>query len=362
MNAIQTSAQVKLPTLNLPSFSGLYEQWLCFYDTFNSLIHENNTLTNIQKFHYLKSCLTSDAAQVIESLGLSSDNYQTAWTLLKERYQNKRLIIQNHINALFSLAPVTKDSPVSLRHLLDNVLINIRALNTLGMPTDTWDMIIIHLITSKFDFSTKKEWESLATKELPTMQDMTTFLTNRCQMLEAVNLNRPSTSKHTPPTHFTTKKSHIDKSIQPHYTSHMVTHKPQCTFCKGMHYIRQCADLLNLPIETRFKEIKSRRLCVNCLKQGHKTSDCLSGSCQKCQKRHHTLLHANQMHHEGANLPYTNITQQHSATLPHVNHAPQQSETDTISTQPSTVANHCQFSSSSQVILSTALIYVYELR
>lgn len=56
-DAFGITSKVKLPNITLPDFHGLYNQWMTFYDTFNTLIHDNKELSNIQKFHYLKSCL-----------------------------------------------------------------------------------------------------------------------------------------------------------------------------------------------------------------------------------------------------------------------------------------------------------------
>lgn len=38
---------IKLPTINLPIFYGKYDDWLEFIDTFESLIHTNNTINPI---------------------------------------------------------------------------------------------------------------------------------------------------------------------------------------------------------------------------------------------------------------------------------------------------------------------------
>lgn len=56
--------QFKLPTINLPSFSGNNEDWLSFSDSFQSLIHKNETLSDIQKLHYLKSSSKDESSQV----------------------------------------------------------------------------------------------------------------------------------------------------------------------------------------------------------------------------------------------------------------------------------------------------------
>ena len=46
-----------LPSINLPTFSGNYQEWLSFHDLFSCMIHENESLSDIQKFHYLKLSL-----------------------------------------------------------------------------------------------------------------------------------------------------------------------------------------------------------------------------------------------------------------------------------------------------------------
>lgn len=48
---------VKLPTIRLPLFSGQYNEWLEFRDSFKALINENISLTDIQRFYYLRSAL-----------------------------------------------------------------------------------------------------------------------------------------------------------------------------------------------------------------------------------------------------------------------------------------------------------------
>ncbi|GFT24016.1 DUF1758 domain-containing protein [Trichonephila clavipes] len=51
------SAVVKLPTLSLPIFSGITEEWLAFSDLFEAAVSNNNDLTGAQKLQYLKGSL-----------------------------------------------------------------------------------------------------------------------------------------------------------------------------------------------------------------------------------------------------------------------------------------------------------------
>ena len=72
------------------------------------MIHNDNDLPTIQKFHYLKYSETGDVANIIASLESTSENYTVAWELLKGRYYNKKIIIDNRVKALFDLKPISK--------------------------------------------------------------------------------------------------------------------------------------------------------------------------------------------------------------------------------------------------------------
>jgi hypothetical protein len=92
------SFQINLPTLNLKSFSGNYKEWLSFENSFKSVISENTTLNNLQKFQYLKSCLTEEAFRSIQTLELKEETYSEAWKILEKRFKQSWLIGQDHIH------------------------------------------------------------------------------------------------------------------------------------------------------------------------------------------------------------------------------------------------------------------------
>lgn len=82
---------VKLSALKLPKFSGEYSKWIQFSDTFRAIIHNNHALTTTQKFYYLRSCLSGDAARALDTLEASDANYDIAWNILRERSRTKAL-------------------------------------------------------------------------------------------------------------------------------------------------------------------------------------------------------------------------------------------------------------------------------
>lgn len=151
--------QVRLPPIEVPKFTGNYESWLEFRETFLSLIHTNTTLNNIQKYHYLKASLLEGAAEVIASLEFSYENYEIAWELLNERYNNNRLLIQNHLKTIFNMEiSGNKLSPKLLRNVVDNLSKHLKALKQLNQPTESWDTLIIFIVTSKLEGVIAREW------------------------------------------------------------------------------------------------------------------------------------------------------------------------------------------------------------
>ena len=97
---LQTSVQTKieanvtetmrLPKLNLPTFSGNIHEWLSFKDIFRSSIHKNSALSASQKLSYLKPSLQAEPLRIIQSIPISDANYDIAWSLLKDRFSNKK--------------------------------------------------------------------------------------------------------------------------------------------------------------------------------------------------------------------------------------------------------------------------------
>ncbi|XP_018564512.1 uncharacterized protein LOC108905924 [Anoplophora glabripennis] len=88
--------QVKLPIIKLPTFGGVCNQWLEFRDAFTALVHDNKTISDIQKYYYMKSALEGEASHLIQSIAVSVANYKIAWDLLCERYENKTASSQPH--------------------------------------------------------------------------------------------------------------------------------------------------------------------------------------------------------------------------------------------------------------------------
>ncbi|XP_043470228.1 uncharacterized protein LOC122503666 [Leptopilina heterotoma] len=122
----------QLLKIETPVFHGTFDTWLAFYDSFKSMCHDNQDIPNISKFMYLRACLRDEASEVIASLETTADNYLIAWELLKNRYDNRKFIVENHIKTLFELPALSKE--FTARTLLDNLQKHLRALKALNQP------------------------------------------------------------------------------------------------------------------------------------------------------------------------------------------------------------------------------------
>jgi hypothetical protein len=286
------NSNVRLPVLELPTFSGNYRDWLSFRDTFTALIHDSNLYTSIEKFHYLRSCLKDEALKAIESIAVSEVNYRVAWETLITRFENKRLIIQEHAYAIINLPPLVINSYQSLRKLVDDFNINLAALTNLGQPTDHWSGLLVPIISQKMDFFTKREWEAQLGPDPPTVETLKSFLQKKCVTLESLSVAEQQSAKTnnaTPKSNNKTSANHFskDRTLCNASTNKQI----QCYMCKEAHGLYQCPQFLNLVIAQRVTQVKEWKVCENCFRKGHEASQCKSRACRYCKEKHNSLLH-----------------------------------------------------------------------
>lgn len=293
--------RVKLPTIKLRCFDGKIEEWKCFSDNFRSVIHNKTHLSNIEKFQYLISSISGDAAKIIESIEITEQNYATAWELLQQRYDDPRSLKKKHIECLFSMPTVAKESAKGLRELIDYTLSHLRVLKVLGLPTDTWDELVMHMVETSLDAQSLRAWEEeLELKERVNLNDLLDFLKTKCKTLERVEARSVDKGERSPKNNDKRTKVHSASSLKTpskgikhekttSLTSSLNTGK--CYYCNEAHFIYFCEKFLELPVSSRIKEVKRLRLCLNCLKNDHYVKSCKMGSCRECTGRHNTLCH-----------------------------------------------------------------------
>ncbi|XP_066255176.1 uncharacterized protein [Euwallacea similis] len=285
----------KLPDLGLRSFYGNYETWFSFKNIFDSLVHSRTDLSETEKLLYLKLCCKGDALNLIDSLDITPDNYTIALNLLQKRYENKKAVINIHAKGLvLNLPNANKGSSVNIRKLIDAVQQHKSSLGKLKLPVDQWDVLLIPIILNKLDDSTNQEWErKQCNTELPTVDQLMEFLTEKCRSLEAVrgfstvHSNKHDRDRMQNKGHEKRNESHQFKNY-----SYSLTEKiNKCYICTENHFIHQCPRFIQLSVSDKYNEIRRHKLCSNCLRPGHLKQECRSRGCKKCNQKHNSTLH-----------------------------------------------------------------------
>ena len=98
--------KAKSPKLIIRKFYGAAHKYQEFWDSFESPVHENTSLSPIDKFNYLRTLIEEPTYSAVAGLSLTEANYEAALELLKKRYGQRQTIINSHIDAILKIEPL----------------------------------------------------------------------------------------------------------------------------------------------------------------------------------------------------------------------------------------------------------------
>ena len=81
-----TQIRAKLPKITLQKFRGNVTNWKPFWKSFKAAVHDNGSISKVDKMNYLFSHLEGAAARSVQGLTLTEANYDTAIAILEERF------------------------------------------------------------------------------------------------------------------------------------------------------------------------------------------------------------------------------------------------------------------------------------
>lgn len=291
-----STSRVKLPELKLPSFSGKFQEWVSFRDTFTSLIHANDTLSCIDKFNYLRTSLSGDALQEVNAIDVTAANYEIAWNALERRFNNKKLIVKTHLDALDAIEPIRTEGYEALSRLINEFEKHMQMLEKAGENTRGWSTPMGHKLCSKLDKHTLREWEShFSSKEVPKYEEVIAFLKDHCLVLQSVASVQG--------------RNQEVNSIRRTGLNHTVSLANTCPFCQELlHSPFKCHSFQQMTVAERMEATRNKDLCLNCLNPDHIAKFCTRSSCRYCGLRHHSMLHYGSMNQRGlsAESPQSN--------------------------------------------------------
>ena len=275
----------RLPKIDLIAFEGDPLKWQGFWDQFQVSFHENERISDIDRFNFLKKYLKGEALGVVSGLNLSAENYKEAIALLKDRYGNEQVLISAHMQSLLSIKKIkNKDNIKSLCNLYNHVESCIRNLRSLKLESKEYGSPLIPILSERRpdDLSiiiSRKFGSSIWTldKVLEYFHEELRAQEN-CFYNQSLSWNQGLDGKTKPPA-FTTSILYTGSG------------KVCCVYCnKEGHSPSKCRSITNV---TSRKDIllKDRR-CFLCLQDGHSARECSSKYvCNKCKKgKHHISI------------------------------------------------------------------------
>ncbi|XP_055918357.1 uncharacterized protein LOC129950441 [Eupeodes corollae] len=326
---------VHLPIISLPEFNGDYKNWMQFRDLFTGMIHNKPGLDSARKLFYLKKCVSGEAEKIIHSIPCSAANYDSAWQMLCERFDKKRFIIESYLKTLCEQPIMRRESCDSIKKLLYTTKDCLTSIQNLNVKTESWDVLIIFILSQKLDNVTRKNWERfLTTKssqnrtsksnqsgidsedyDLPKLSEFYEFLEDSFRSLEAIDSKPASIFGETRDKFPNNKRANYVK------TFHASNNTSSCPSCNEAHLLYQCINFKSLTHE-RHSAIKCRSKLT----------------CRKCNKRHNTVMHIENSNHS------SNDTAAHPIAG--------------SSNQISHVSTYLGSNSTSQILLATAKVKI----
>ncbi|KAI5753224.1 hypothetical protein M8J77_024779 [Diaphorina citri] len=291
-------AKIKLPTINVPLFNGDVTNFPSFKSLYDQLIHSNSTLSDIQKFSYLKGYLSPSAATCIDHIAFVAQNYQLAYKSVSDRYGNSRVLANAYLAQILKFQSLQTDQVKGLRTFLDIFHVNVESLKGLNI-VDLGEFILLQLGLKALDAKTRLEFEHEQQERcFPRFVDLVKFVQHKCSVLDLAQDNAPNkvASANRKSLVTTNHHDHGTTSGRPPFKSSNTGDKRsvfKCSVCNGGHRIASCPKFLTFDATKRIKQIKELKLCFACLSSTHILPDCKSTyQCKHCRSTsHHSLLH-----------------------------------------------------------------------
>ncbi|MCG8034488.1 MAG: DUF1759 domain-containing protein [Candidatus Thiodiazotropha taylori] len=313
-NALEKASSVKLPKIDIASYSGDRLKWNEFWDSFECTVHINSNLSNIEKFSYLKSKLSGEAARAVSGLALSNENYAVAIATLRERFGNSQEVIDCHYNEMINLQTANNNTH-SLRLFLDKVQRHLRSLEVLKQNIN--QDVFVSMIKAKLPQAVllqleimngaKNKWSTV--KLIETLCDYI-FAREKSEIKSnqvesnsnSAGANHKATNNHErsrgnkradfqskndkrAPFQVSSAEALVagtkEVSVKPYFD--------KCRYCENKHWSDECPTYRT--VKERKQQLKDS--CFKCLKTGHLAKECKrSKVCVHCGEvnAHHRSL------------------------------------------------------------------------
>lgn len=292
----QLLALLTAPKLHLPKFNGNPLQYHKFMTTFELNV-ENVITDDNQRLARLVDCCEGEAYKLTEScIMMGSKGYRHAKQLLYDNYGEDYIVTRAWVEQLSS-GGLAKDPPSIQALAIDaracfDTLYAIDSLQEIDNSTNLSDII------KRLPTHAQNRWRRQTVRirrvgRSPDFQDLLELIEDLAEESKEPTVKSTFTSeKPKPKQKASSFNTGAEASSTPKPASSQAKDRPpRCFMCDGAHNVWGCDTFKQKSIEERTQAVRKKGLCFNCFGR-HSVKDCRSKhTCQKCSKRHHTLIH-----------------------------------------------------------------------
>ena len=275
-------ARTKLGPLTLPDFHGKYSDFTSWYDIYKSQVHNDPSLSNVQKFGYLRSSLKGLALKLVDKLPVTDANYTVALEKITKTFQKNASILKDCIREFNEQPHITNPTSNNLRELAvtsDQIISVVDSLPAEFNGRDPW---LLYIMSVKLDPETKRDWSKHTSQmENPKPSDLIDFLMDRAHTFQDLDMK---------PT-----KSSVIVNRNPRSRASLSTSTNTLLICpvgcKQAHPLFRCKKFLSMKAFERRKALETIVICKRCLRNDCIYPNACDTKCRRCNGQHNVLLH-----------------------------------------------------------------------
>ena len=303
MIASVVNDSLSLPKPELLQFDGDPKNYIRFMNNFQNNIANKLSDDGLKLNYLIQLCCgkAKDAVANYVVVSNSAQGYKEALLELSTRYGRPHIIARAYIKEIVEGPPLTNDQSAlsDLAHEMKKCSLT---LNNLGYLADLNNSSNLLHIVRRLPNHIRNKWIERADVIIeqgsePTFDELTAFLMRRARISQ--NMYGMDLSTNMKQSLHKTSRGTTGKTVMTTQSTPLVNERTTqgCKFCdKPDHMLWTCDEFKNCTYNERLQFTRSKALCDNCLKYGHRSRSCPKSTFCRLENcdvkyRHNELLH-----------------------------------------------------------------------
>ena len=189
------------------------------------------------------------------------------------------------MSALLRLQSHPNERVTHLRYILDSIIIHVRGLESLGMPSERYGSLLIPIIMNRMPKEITCQVAKKITQEIWPIEEILEIIRSEVEakeFSEKVAASKPTEKPVSP----RPRQKHVQGTTRS-FAAKVEKGPPTCVFCNEQHLSINCSKITD--VKERKTLIQKAKICFCCLKPGHQAKTC-DKNCRKCGGHHHQTI------------------------------------------------------------------------